>query len=133
MGGVQIHICLWVRIHSHLYTQPRMDDEARDAFDGFSAMFNIRGYSLRRGKEADKSAEEGISPWKIGMLAACLLLWDIMWKVCFAINRFCACHVLCSLHGNHGITGGTVTARGVLITYVQSDVRYVDPTTRPAG
>ena len=78
MSGMQIHICMWARIHSHPYTPPRMDDDARDAFDGFSAMFNIRGHALRRGKEADKSAEEGIAPWKIGMLAACLLLWDIM-------------------------------------------------------
>ena len=51
-----------------------MDNHARDAFDGFSAMYNIRGASLRKGANADKSAEEGISPWKIGMLAACLLL-----------------------------------------------------------
>ena len=116
-----------------LYTQPRMDDEARDAFDGFSAMFNIRGYGLRRGKEADKSAEEGISPWKIGMLAACLLLWDIMWKVCFAINRFCACHVSCVVHDNHIITGGSVAAHAGLNINAQSDVRYLDPTTRPAG
>ena len=45
-----------------------MDDDANDAFDGFSAMFNIRGYHLRRGKEADKSADEGASPLAIGLL-----------------------------------------------------------------
>ena len=58
-----------------------MDQHARDAFDGFSAMHNMRGASLRKGANADKSAEEGISPWKIGMLSACLLLWDLGWKV----------------------------------------------------
>ena len=58
-----------------------MAGAARDALDGLSAMFNIRGAALRRGMEADKSADEGISPWKIGMLAGCLLMWDIMWKV----------------------------------------------------
>ena len=67
-----------------------MDNHARDAFDGFSAMYNIRGASLRKGANADKSAEEGISPWKIGMLAACLLLWDLAWKV-----RLCAQPVTC--------------------------------------
>ena len=80
-----------------------MDSEARDAFDGFSAMFNIRGHSLRRGKEADKSAEEGIAPWKIGMLAACLLLWDIMWKVSFAASCFGVYRMLCMGNENHGI------------------------------
>ena len=59
----------------------RMDEEATDAFDGFQAMFNIRGKHFRRSKSADKSADEGISPWKIGMMAACLLIWDVMWDV----------------------------------------------------
>ena len=58
-----------------------MTADARDSFDGFQAMFNVRANSCRRGKEADKAADEGISPWKIGQLAAALLLWDIMWNV----------------------------------------------------
>ena len=73
-----------------------MDDQARDAFDGFSAMYNIRGASLRKGANADKSAEEGISPWKIGMLAACLLLWDLAWKV-----RMCAMYMSCADVAHH--------------------------------
>ena len=62
----------------------KMEPAAQDYFDGYSAMFNIRGKQLRRYKSADKSAEEGIAPWKIGMLAACLYLWDVMWEVSLA-------------------------------------------------
>ena len=72
-----------------------MEDDARDEFDGFSAMFSVRAYHLRRNaKEADKAADEAISPWKIGMLATCLLLWDIMWEVqCMYVTHM---HVSCS-------------------------------------
>ena len=42
----------------------KMEPAAQDYFDGYSAMFNIRGKQLRRDKSADKSAEEGIAPWK---------------------------------------------------------------------
>ena len=67
----------------------RMDEEATDAFDGFQAMFNIRGKYFRRSKCADKSADEGISPWKIGMMAACLLIWDVMWDVRLSRHYTC--------------------------------------------
>ena len=58
-----------------------MTQEAQEWFDGYSVMFNTRGDAHRRGRCADKAAEEGIAPWKIGMLAACLCLWDTMWGV----------------------------------------------------
>ena len=57
------------------------DRGAQDCFDGYSVMFNTRGDAHRRGRSADKAAEEGIAPWKIGMLAACLCMWDTMWGV----------------------------------------------------
>ena len=66
-----------------------MDPEATDAFDDFQAMFNIRGKHYRRSKSADKSADEGISPWKIGMMAACLLIWDVMWDVRLSHHYTC--------------------------------------------
>ena len=59
----------------------RMTEAAQDCFDGYSVMFNTRGDAHRRGRCADKAAEEGIAPWKIGMLAACLCMWDTMWGV----------------------------------------------------
>ena len=29
--------------------------------------------------DADEGAEMGIAPWKFGNLAACILMWDIVW------------------------------------------------------
>ena len=83
---VDYHICGHRRLGVHRpptcdHNAHRMTEEAQDYFDGYSAMFNIRGDHHRRGRCADKAAEEGIAPWKIGMLAACLCLWDTMWSV----------------------------------------------------
>ena len=57
-----------------------LSDEARGYFTSYQAMFSIRGAQQRTSKNAAEGAEEGISPWKLGMLAACLLLWDVMWR-----------------------------------------------------
>ena len=58
----------------------QLSEEARGYFTSYQAMFSIRGSLMRTSKNATEGAEEGISPWKLGMLAACLLLWDVMWK-----------------------------------------------------
>ena len=42
-------------------------------------MGTARANQLRKGSGADAAAEEGIGPWKLGMLSAVLYLWDIMW------------------------------------------------------
>ena len=47
--------------HMEFTLTHRMEDDARDAVDGFSVMLKIRGYHLRRGTEADKSADEATS------------------------------------------------------------------------
>ena len=84
-----IYIVVFSGIAYSPWLHRRMDEEATDAFDGFQAMFNIRGKHFRRSKSADKSADEGISPWKIGMMAACLLIWDVMWEVRLSHHYTC--------------------------------------------
>ena len=86
---MHIYIVVFSGIAYSPWLHRRMDEEATDAFDGFQAMFNIRGKHFRRSKSADKSADEGISPWKIGMMAACLLIWDVMWEVRMSHHYTC--------------------------------------------
>ena len=71
-------------IHSNVKIQ--LSEEARGYFTSYQAMFSIRVSLIRTSKNAAEGAEEGISPWKLGMLAACLLLWDVMW------HRVLPCH-----------------------------------------
>ena len=86
---MHIYIYVFYGIACSPLLHHRMDEEATDAFDGFQAMFNIRGKHFRRCKSADKSADEGISPWKIGMMAAFLLIWHVMWKVRLSHHYTC--------------------------------------------
>ena len=64
----------------HYNIKMNLSDEARGYFTSYQAMFSIRGAQQRTSKNAAEVAEEGISPWKLGMFAACLLLWDVMWR-----------------------------------------------------
>ena len=64
----------------HYNVKMQLSEEARGYFTSYQAMFSIRGSLMRTSKNASEGAEEGISPWKLGMLAACLLLWDVMWR-----------------------------------------------------
>ena len=64
----------------HYNVKMNLSEEARWYFTSYQAMFSIRGSQPRTSKNAAEGAEEGISPWKLGMLAACLLLWDVMWR-----------------------------------------------------
>jgi hypothetical protein len=43
--------------------------------------YNILVKKARDAFDADTSAENGVGPWKLGMLSAALLLWDILWSV----------------------------------------------------
>ena len=68
------------RTAQHPHLKLTLSEEAQEYFDSYQAMFNIRGEQLRSGHDADASAEKGISPWKIGMLSACLYMWDVLWE-----------------------------------------------------
>ena len=39
-----------------------------------------RPWQARDASDADEGAEMGIAPWKLGNLAACILLWGVLWK-----------------------------------------------------
>ena len=56
-----------------------MDPGAVGEFTGICVLYNINVKVSRDACLADDGAEWGTSPWKLGMLAACLVLWDIMW------------------------------------------------------
>ena len=40
---------------------------------------NARTEAARDSGDADAGAEWGAAPWKLGMLAAALFMWDVMW------------------------------------------------------
>ena len=58
-----------------------LDDGAMGEFSGLCTLYNIRVKVARDASDADGAAEWGTSPWKLGMLSASLLLWDVMWGV----------------------------------------------------
>ena len=57
----------------------RLSDTARGRFFSYQTYYNIKVKRARDQNDADGGAEHGIGPWKLGMLAACLFLSDIMW------------------------------------------------------
>lgn len=59
----------------------KLTTEARGVFLGYQTMYNIKVKQSRDAHDADAGAEYGIAPWKLGQLAACLLMWDILWGV----------------------------------------------------
>ena len=64
-----------------------LDDEAKGAFLSYSVFYNVLVKKSRDEKDADGGAENGIGPWKLGMLACALLLWDILWKIIVPANN----------------------------------------------
>ena len=56
-----------------------LTEDAQGEFHGISTLYNIRVKCSRDALDADGAAEWGTSPWKLGMLSASLLLWDVMW------------------------------------------------------
>ena len=58
-----------------------LDEEAKGAFLSYSVYYNVLVKKSRDEMDADTGAENGIGPWKLGMLACALLLWDILWKI----------------------------------------------------
>jgi hypothetical protein len=58
-----------------------MDAAAKGAFLSYQTFYNILVKQARDDFDADSGAENGIGPWKVGMIATLLLLWDILWGV----------------------------------------------------
>ena len=52
---------------------------ARGMFLSYQTFYNVKVKQARDKMDADAGAEFGIAPWKLGQLAACLLMWDILW------------------------------------------------------
>ena len=63
------------------HRQIGLTPDARGAFLSYATMYNIKVKTARDSDDADAGAEWGIAPWKLGMLSASLLLWDILWGV----------------------------------------------------
>jgi hypothetical protein len=57
-----------------------LDTTAKGTFLSYATYYNILVKKSRDDMDADTGAENGIGPWKLGMLAGALLLWDILWK-----------------------------------------------------
>lgn len=73
-----------------------MTDEARGKFLSYSTYFNIEVKRARDACDSDTGAEYGTSPWKLGMIAASLVLWDVMWNTSVPAFREDL-----SVHGEH--------------------------------
>ena len=58
-----------------------IEQEARENFTSYCTFFNIKVKLSRDNDNADEGAEQGTAPWKLGMMAGALLLWDVMWDV----------------------------------------------------
>ena len=54
-------------------------DDAKKTFTSYAAYFNIEVHKLREAGDIDGGAAVGACPWKLAMLSACLMLWDIQW------------------------------------------------------
>ena len=52
---------------------------AKGAFLSFAAYFQIQVKEARDKGDIAGGSEKGAAPWKLGMLSACLYLWDITW------------------------------------------------------
>ena len=61
------------------HRQIGLTPDARGAFLSYATMYNVKVKTARDSDDADAGAEWGIAPWKLGMLSASLLLWDILW------------------------------------------------------
>ncbi|CAK0797938.1 unnamed protein product, partial [Prorocentrum cordatum] len=57
-----------------------LSEAAKGKFASYSTYYNIMVKTARDANDPDKGAKNGIGPWKLGMIAACLLLADIMWN-----------------------------------------------------
>eukprot|EP00972_Heterocapsa_arctica_P028488 4190943-Heterocapsa_arctica.AAC.1 len=56
-----------------------LSDDASASFQSYNCMYNVKVKQARDSNDSDSGAEWGIAPWKLGMLAASLFLWDILW------------------------------------------------------
>ena len=63
-----------------------LSDEARGTFLSYQTHFNVKVKVARDANDVNLGAEYGAAPWKLGMLAACLLMWDVLWEA--RIYRF---------------------------------------------
>ena len=63
------------------HRQIALTNEALGAFMSYATMYNVKVKQARDSDDADAGAEWGIAPWKLGMLSASLLLWDILWRI----------------------------------------------------
>ena len=57
-----------------------LTDDAKGAFLSYQTFYNILVKKARDDYDADSGAENGIGPWKVGMVACVLLLWGILWQ-----------------------------------------------------
>jgi hypothetical protein len=53
--------------------------EAKLTFLSYQAYFNMMVARCRKNGDVDGGASHGTMPWKLGMLSAALMLWDIQW------------------------------------------------------
>ena len=57
----------------------KFSKDAAGAFASLSAWFQIQVKKARDDADINAGAEKGSGPWKLGMLCAMILLWDILW------------------------------------------------------
>lgn len=56
-----------------------LSDAGKKAFASYAAYFNIAVHQAREQEDVDSGATYGACQWKLAMLSAALLLWDIQW------------------------------------------------------
>ena len=58
----------------------KFSEAALKVFSSYSVYFNITVHTSREEEDVDGGASYGARPWKLGMFAAALTLWDIQWR-----------------------------------------------------
>ena len=58
----------------------KFSDEAKKLFKSYQAYFNILVAEARQDEDIGQGAQMGACPWKLAMLSAALMLWDISWE-----------------------------------------------------
>ena len=58
----------------------KFSSDAEQLFKSYQAYFNILVAEARRDEDIGYGAQMGACPWKLAMLSAALMLWDISWE-----------------------------------------------------
>ena len=70
----------FVKLGKHMpHRVIEFSERARGVYLGYQTVFNIKVKQARDDGDVDQGAELGAAPWKLGMLSASLLMWDILW------------------------------------------------------